>query len=514
MLSSPKPAMLTRILNMPFLVILMGIGAGAMYIPAIYARLDDDLHVARVFLYGGTLFLILTAMIGLASASRKSTNLTRSHLLALIGAYTVLPIMLAVPFYEGLRNTSFLNAYFEMVSSLTTTGATLFEPDRLPNALHLWRALVGWMGGFLVWVMAIAILAPLNLGGFEVTSIDTGATGRAQFSQITNVANASQRLSRYAAMLFPIYSALTLVLWILLLLAGDSSLVAVSHAMSTLASSGISPVGGLGQEGGSGVTGEFIIFGFLFFAISRLTFSNDQQVRGLRTLHKDPEFRMGVFLVIILPLLLFMRHWFGAYDADQETDIFAALRALWGSAFSVLSFLTTTGFISTDWVDARGWSGLQSPGLIMLGLSIIGGGVATTAGGVKLMRVYALYKHGTREMERLLHPSSVGGAGTQARHIRRSGAQVSWIFFMLFSMSVALVMLALSLTGQSFEGAMVFTISALSTTGPLAAIAGENPMDYADLSNAAKTILATAMVLGRLETLAIIALLNPALWRS
>lgn len=510
--------MLTRILNMPFLVILMGIGALAMFLPAIYAYVGDDHHVARVFLYGGTLFLILTATIGLASSADSSNNLARSHLLAMLGAFTVLPLMLAVPFYEGLRNTSFLNAYFEMVSSLTTTGATLYAPERLPDALHLWRALVGWMGGFLIWVTAVAVLAPLNLGGFEVTSIESTSRGRSQFSQITNIANASQRLTRYAGLLFPIYAGLTMVLWIALLLAGDTSLVAASHAMSTLSTSGISPIGGLssGAEnaGGSGVLGEVIIFGFLAYAVSRLMFTQDLQQGGLRSLRDDPEFRLGAFLVIVLPLFLFGRHWMGAYDVDLEYDLPAALRALWGAAFTVLSFLTTTGFVSSDWADARGWSGLQSPGLILLGLSIIGGGVATTAGGVKLMRVYALYKHGTREMERLLHPSSVGGSGTQARHIRRFGAQISWIFFMLFTMSVALVMLALSLTGLGFEETAVFTISALSTTGPLATVAAQETLSYADLGSAAKLILAATMVLGRLETLAIIALLNPALWRS
>ena len=503
--------MIVRILNLPLLVILMGIGAGAMYIPAIYAYVSDDLHVARVFLYGGTLFLILTAMIGIATSSGKSNNLARSHLLALLGAYTILPIMLAAPFYEALRTTSFPNAYFEMVSSLTTTGATLFEPARLPDALHLWRALVGWMGGFLVWVMAIAVLAPLNLGGFEVTATDRG---NSRFSQITKTANASERLTRYAAQLFPVYAGLTMVLWILLLIAGDPSLVAVSHAMSTLATSGISPVGGVDYAGGSGVGGEALIFVFLLFAISRLTFFKDRQAGGWRQLPKDPEFRLGLFLVIVLPILLFVRHWIAAYDADMETDLMAAVRAFWGSMFTVLSFLTTTGFESADWADARSWSGLQTPGLIVLGLAIIGGGVATTAGGVKLMRMYALYKHGTREIERLLHPSSVAGSGEQARYIRRSGAQISWISFMLFSMSVALVMLALSLTGQSFEHAMVFTVSALSTTGPLADVAAETPLYYTDLGAAAKAILAAAMVLGRLETLAIIALLNPALWRS
>ena len=503
--------MLARLINLPLLVILMGIGAGAMYIPAIYAYVGDDLHVARVFLYGGTLFLILTSLIGIATSPGKSSNLVRSHLLALLGTFTILPIMLAIPFYEALRTTSFLNAYFEMVSSLTTTGATLFDPDRLPDALHLWRALVGWMGGFLVWVMAIAVLAPLNLGGFEVTAVNTC---NSHFTQITNTANTSERLTQYSAQLFPIYAGLTMILWIALLIAGDQPLVAVTHAMSTLSTSGISAVGGKNNVTGSGITGEVLIFGFMVFAISRLTFFKDRQGGGLRQLRDDPEFRLGLFLVILLPVVLFLRHWLAAFDTDTETDLMAAGRAFWGAMFTVMSFLTTTGFESVDWADARNWSGLQTPGLIMLGLAIIGGGVATTAGGVKLMRIYALYKHGSREIERLLHPDSVAGSGVKARYIRRSGAQISWIFFMLFSMSIAMVMLALSLTGQPFEHAMIFTVSALSTTGPLAAIAAETPLFYTDLDAVAKLILAAAMVLGRLETLAIIALLNPSLWRS
>jgi len=503
--------MFKRLLNLPFLVILMGIGAGAMFVPAIYAYVGDDLHVARVFLYGGTLFLILTAMIGIATSHGKSSNLARSHLLALLGAFTVLPVMLAIPFYESLRTTTFLNAYFEMVSSLTTTGATLFEPQRLPDALHLWRALVGWMGGFLVWVTAVAILAPLNLGGFEVTAVNSG---NSNFTQITGTANPSKRLTQYTAQLFPIYAGLTMILWIALLISGDPPLVAVSHAMSTLATSGISPIGGVENSAGSSITGEVLIFAFMIFAISRLTFFKDSQAGGWRQLPKDPEFRMGLFLVLMIPAILFLRHWIAAYDADGETDLMAAARALWGSVFTVMSFLTTTGFQSADWADARSWSGLQTPGLILLGLAIIGGGVATTAGGVKLMRIYALYKHGSREIDGLLHPSSVAGSGAQARYIRRSGAQISWVFFMLFCMSVALVMLALSLTGQPFEQAMVFTVSALSTTGPLASVAAEMPLFYTDLDAVAKLILAAAMVLGRLETLAIIALLNPLLWRS
>ena len=150
----------------------------------------------------------------------------------------------------------------------------------------------------------------------------------------------------------------------------------------------------------------------------------------------------------------------------------------------------------------------------MIGLALIGGGVATTAGGVKLLRVYALARHGEREVERLVHPSSIGGGGREARRIRRKGAYISWVFFMLFAISIAGVMVLLSLTGVQFETAMVLAVSALSTTGPLAEVAAETSISFAGLPDLAKVILAFAMVLGRLETLAIIALFNPEIWRN
>ena len=149
-----------------------------------------------------------------------------------------------------------------------------------------------------------------------------------------------------------------------------------------------------------------------------------------------------------------------------------------------------------------------------MGLALIGGGVATTAGGVKLLRVYALYLNGLREMQRLVHPSSVGRASSQSRRIRSKGAYVAWIFFMLFALSMTFVTLVLTFTGVGFEEAMVLAVAALSTTGPLVHAAAETPIMLGQLSPAAKLTLCGAMVVGRLETLAIIAMFNPALWRD
>jgi trk system potassium uptake protein TrkH len=471
-----------------------------------------------------------------------------------LAAFTLLPIMLAVPLYESIGNTVFLNTYFEMVSSLSTTGASAFDdPGRLNNADHLWRALVGWLGGFLIWVTAVAILAPLSLGGFEVlgqvgisgTSTSAGAStgnGKAAskatskisgkavseasgktssrasstgsgMSQISHIADPSDRLRRYTTTLFPIYAGLTVILWILLLLGGDTPIVAICHAMSTLATSGISPIGGT-SGAPSGIVGEMMIFLFLGFALSRQTFARDTPDRGRARLLRDPEMQMGLAFALGVPVLLFIRHWLGALEVDTGFSLMDGLSALWGGIFTVLSFLSTTGFESSQWEALQNWSGLTTPGLILLGLAMIGGGVATTAGGVKLLRVYVLYMHGRRELERLVHPSSIGSRRTGKRSLRRQGAYAAWIFFMLLALSVAAIMLALSLTGLDFESSVIFTIAAVTTTGPLAAIAGDAPLSYGQLSEAAKLILAASMVVGRLETLAIIALLNPEFWRS
>ena len=526
--------MYDRIAKLPLLVILMGIGVLAMIVPGLHGLVVGAHYEGRVFLYGALLFGFLTSFMGLAMAGRPRGSHPSRHLLALLGLFVILPLMLAVPFHQAVRNTTFLNAYVEMVSALTTTGATLFDdPGRLPDTVHLWRALVGWMGGLFIWVAAIAILAPMALGGFEVRARRFWGgedQGRA-LSQITHVADLSQRIRVYGAQLLPLYVGLTAILWLGLVLAGDAPFVALCHAMSTLSTSGISPVGGLagglapgtspeevltaaGAGQGAGLGGEVMIALFLGFAISRLTFTRDGMSTDLTSLWADPEVRLAATIVLGVPAFLFARHWLGAYEVDEEMNLLAGLASAWGSVFTVLSFLTTTGFESQAWAASQTWSGLETPGLILMGLALVGGGVATTAGGAKLLRVYALYKHGMREMDKLVHPSSVGGHGGEARHLRGRGAYMAWVFFMLMTLSVAGVMVLFSLTGEGFESAMVLTIAALTTTGPLADIAAVDPISYADLSSPAKVILAGAMVLGRLETLAIVALLNPETWRG
>lgn len=505
--------MLSRILFLPLILPLTGLFAAAMFVPALHALYIEDHSVAQAFFYSGVMGFALIAMVGLSIANRSKTdNSDLENLASLFLAYTLLPLFLALPFYEGLETTSYLNAYVEMVSAFTTTGAPLFEPERLTDSLHLWRGIVGWLGGLVIWVSASAVLAPLNLGGFEVTARAEPGQGEERFDRFKR-ASSAKRITRISQDLIPIYAGLTFLVWLLMVVADEDPITAAILAMSTLATSGITPLDGL--EGlQTGIYGEGVIFLFLAFGLSRLTFSKDTVISTNTELRQDPEFRMGLVLVLAVPLLLFSRHWMGAFEFDDQENVANAVSALWGGMFTVLSFLTTTGFESTAWSDAQNWSGLGTPGLILLGLALVGGGVATTAGGVKLLRVYALYLNGRRELEKLVHPSSMGNASGSSRRIRREGAFIAWVFFMLFALSLALITVILAFLGQDFEAAIVLAIAALSTTGPLIESATTDPITLLDIGAPAKIVLCIAMVLGRLETLGLIALINLRVWRT
>ncbi|MEC7761009.1 MAG: potassium transporter TrkG [Pseudomonadota bacterium] len=498
--------------KLPLLVVVIGLCAVAMLLPAAHAMVIEDTHVAGTFFLWSMLSLVFALMLAIAMSGQDRSDRPRRHLVGLLFIFTVLPLMLAIPFQQAVRNTTFLNAYVEMVSSLTSTGASLFhEPGRLSPSIHLWRATVGWLGGLFVWVSAIAVLAPMALGGFEVRARRIATQG-AQITQIEKVADLSARVRTYALRLFPVYVGLTATLWLGLILAGETPLIALCHAMSTLSTSGISPVGGV-ANGASGYGGEVMIAIFMIFAVSRLAFSRDGQGSEMTRFISDPEVKLAAIIIVVVPLFLFARHFLGAYEVASEMTIWSGLASLWGSVFTVLSFLTTNGFVSNAWNTSQAWSGLSTPGLILMGLALVGGGVATTAGGAKLLRVWALYQHGRRELDKLVHPNSVAGSGSEARHIRRGGAYMAWVFFMLMTLSVAVVMMAFSFTGETFEQSVVLTVAALTTTGQLADLAASQPIRYGLLSDSAKLVLSAAMVLGRLELLAIVALLSPDVWQ-
>src|SRR6056297_1638127 len=315
--STISDLMTTRLLRFPLILILAGVAGFLMVLPMIDALMRGDTSVARAFGYSGLLVLALVVGIGLAMSGRDAARemTDAQNLASLLLAYLVLPLYLALPFYEGVETTTYLNAYFEMVSSFTTTGATLFGvPGRIADSLHLWRAIVGWSGGLLIWISASAVLAPMSLGGFEVTVRAEPGQDDARLGRFQR-ASPVRRLGQVTRTLVPVYAGLTLVLWILLMADGERAFVAAVHAMSTLATSGISSIGGV-QNGASGLFGEVAIFVFLIFALSRLTCSSDTVSTVPQGVWRDPEFRLGMTIVCGVPLLLFLRHWIGALEVS------------------------------------------------------------------------------------------------------------------------------------------------------------------------------------------------------
>ncbi|MFS4438946.1 potassium transporter TrkG [Paracoccaceae bacterium GXU_MW_L88] len=484
--------------------------SAGMVLPMLNAAVYQDWETARTFFYHGLIFWLGSYAIGLAiGPQRKRQSQVRSDLITLIAAYALLPLMMAAPVAHLVPSLGFFGAYFEMVSCFTTTGATQFEQAvDLSATLHLWRAFAGWSGGLLIVLAAFVIFEPLNLGGFEL--LQKGAPGSESF--FTQTISAGETLwSRYVPIIVPIYTGGTLTLTLLLILAGEGPLIALCHGMSVISTTGASPVGGL-ENGLSGRVGEVIVMFFFIFALTHRVYRPQTRIKSDRGIN-DPELILAAIAVCSLTLLLFMRHWLASFDFADQENIGAMASAVWGTFFTVLSFVTTTGFVSADWMAARDWSGLETTGLIFMGVSVIGGGIATTAGGIKLLRVYGLYRHGLREVQILAEPHSVPSEGRGHRQMRRQGAYLSWIFLMLFLVTLASLMLVLTLLGLGFVEAIAHAIAALATTGQLVPAMGTDVTDYGYLSSEVKAVLAIAMVMGRVESLALIALLNPMSWR-
>ncbi len=502
--------------NAALLPILIG-GVGlAMLLPAAMAFATGQAAIGRAFLHSAVLVLVGALFLAVASAAPgartgRVRRVLDDPLSVVILAYAVLPPLMAIPLAEALPGLGFSRAWFEMVSSFTTTGASVFDaPRRIPDAVHLWRATVGWLGGAFVLVVAAALVAPMARG-------ETQAQAELHRHQAAAPGSSTQghsetapriRLGREIRAVMPAFAAVTGLLWIALVMAGNPGLLAIIQAMSTLSTSGITMARGPGP---AGFWAEALILAGLLLALSRRSLPGAPAPHDALPLWRDPEPRLAVVLVLLVAGVLLLRHWLGAHGLGEGGNLGAAVHTLWGGLFTALSFLTTTGFVSKDWHVAWAWSGMPPPGLILLGLAMAGGGVATTAGGLKLLRLHALILQGRRELDRVVYPSSVGGEGVRRRALRREGALAAWLILMLFLFSTIAVVSLLTVLGLRFEDALVYAIAAITTTGPLTDVAADVRLSWGELGEAARAVLALAMVLGRLEILLVLTLfLGPA----
>ncbi len=512
------PGFLRKARILPLLIGLMGL---AMLAPAAMGFAGGEAATGRAFLYPAILIIVLALFTILATSipvgRRAGAEWLDHPPILLLLVYVFLPMLMAVPLVEAVPGLRFGMAWFEMVSSFTTTGATVFDaPRQIPDAVHLWRGLAGWMGGAFV-LSALVVLAGEMSGGGLAPGQDPRGTdpqGRGKGISLRgklrhartdeDSADARAPVLRAASAVLPVYALITALAWMGLVIAGNSAFLALMQAMAALSTSGIVPGRGPGP---AGFGAELILLLALLPALSRRSLPRAPTEARAVPVFRDPELRLAAALVLAVAGLLLARHWMGAQQVAEGDNLPAAGRALWGGVFTAVSFLTTTGFISQDWIAARAWSGLTSPGLILLGLAMVGGGIATTAGGLKLLRLYALLLQGRRELERMVHPSSVAGGGARLRMLRGPGALAAWLFLMMFMLGTIWLVAALTFMGVPLEQAIVLAVSAITTAGPLAQVAAATPLSWADLSDAARAVLAAGMVLGRLELLLVLSLL-------
>ena len=494
--------------------LLIALLAVLMLVPMIYALTDSDWRTARAFLFAAIFGILSAASIAVLLRPLKVQDSARHELLNLLLIWVLLSVFACIPLVLLTPSLGIVGAWFEMVAALTTTGGSAYaRVSAAPEAIHLWRGIVGWYGGLLTLMAAYVVLAPRRLGGFEVLAAADGLTGQRSVDLRVPGAKFMSRAERALRTILPVYVLMTIGLGLVFNVADKPGVVAAVHAMSVVSTSGISPVeGGFAASGSFGA--ELAAAICMVLAASRLLFRDATQTgRRRRGWIQDPELRLMAVLVVLATALLFLRHWVGVLMIDVDVNTLDGIKAFWGTLFTAISFITTTGFESFAWESARDWSGLENPGLILLALCTIGGGAATTAGGVKLIRAYALIRHGTRELERIAMPSSVAGSGAGPRGLRREGAFIAWAFTMLFIMALMAAIVGLTLTGMSFQAALIAAISALSNTGPAFAAVVEGDQSYATLDAVQRAILAAAMFLGRVETLAAIALFSPDSWR-
>jgi len=483
----------------------------------LYALVSGDTESSRGFAFGAIATTVVAAACEVLFRGRGQ-RIKRIGLVLILAFYIVGPAIAALPILDLRSVADFNSAYFEMASALTTTGATIFwNVDDVPRAVILWRSMLAGFGGLVCLVSALAILAPLSIGGFEVEHmIDRRAqTINYAFlcaSEGARVKGIEARIAWALRRLLIPYMIVMLLCAFALAGNGVPPFEALCLALGSVSTTGFVPTTN-GVAGYSSLGSEIIIVATVIPAAIGVSAHIESLRSGARTYLGNPELRYMAIAVTGVIAILFFRNWLGAIETRSTDEISRAFVALWGAFFMAISFITTTGFESAAWDGARAWSGLETPGIALLGLAIIGGGAASTAGGVKLIRAALLAKHSMGELRRLARPSSVQPIFSGGRVVTFDALSIVWVFVMLYAFTLAVCALGLTATGIKFTEAFAGSIAAISNTGPLLGLMTGEEGSYTTYSPLARYMLCAAMVVGRMETLAVVALCSVSAWR-
>jgi trk system potassium uptake protein TrkH len=446
------------------------------------------------FAFGGTALVTvalghLMRRAGGAKAEQAAERLRRVEGMCVVAAsWLLMAHIAAVPYiWAGL---GFVDALFEAMSGLTTTGATVFQDFALfGRGIFFWRSMTMWVGGMGVIALFVAVLPRLAIGGRELFFAEApGPTDEKLTPQIRQTALALWRL--YAALT----AAETLALW----LAGMTLFDAVCHSMTTLAAGGFSPHP-RSIEGYQSPAIEWIICGFMFLAGANFALQY-RVVRGHgRALVRDEEFRAYTLVVMVATTLLVV---FLTSNGMSGAD------AIRHGLFQTLSIITTTGYAS---VDFNLWE--DQAKVVLLALMFIGGCAGSAGGGPKVVRHVLMARYTLRELKRTLHPRAVLPVKLGGRVVPEEIMRDVVVFMLFYILTFAVGAAIVVMLGESLVTAISATATTIGNVGPGFDTVG--PMaNFAHLHPVSKVVLTLEMWIGRLEVLTVLVLFRWEIWRS
>ncbi len=448
----------------------------------------------------GTPFLaayLLTLTTGLACwlpVRRLQLDLRfRDGFLVVVLFWTVLAAFGALPLVLTAHpQMSLTDAFFESMSGLTTTGATVLTGiDDLPLSIRYYRQQLQWLGGMGIIVLAVAVMPMLGVGGMQLYRAET--PGPVKDTKLT------PRITETAKALWYIYLGLTVLCaggyWV----AGMSLFDAVSHSFATVAIGGFSThdasIGFYDSRAIASVAMVFMVISGINFSLHFVAWRK----KSISNYFRDSEVVVYLSILFVVFLIVYVVL-LGAGTFDGTADVF------WHSLFQVISVGTTTGFTTTGFH----WWPTFVPVMLII-LSAVGGCAGSTAGGMKVIRVALLYKQGRRETAKLVHPNALIPIKFNGKPVPEHVINAVWGFFSLYVLSYVVLSLLMTAVGTDLITAFSAVTACLNNLGPGL---GDVATTYANLSAPGKWILSFAMLLGRLELFTLLVLFSSAYWRN
>ena len=403
----------------------------------------------------------------------------------MLGGLGALPLMLSL-------DLGFVDALFESVSGLTTTGATVLQGlDFMHPSILFYRQEIQWFGGMGLVVLAVAILPVLGIGGMSLY--------RAEIPGPMKDEKMTPRLSSGTRNLWLLYVAITAACALAYWMAGMTPFEAVAHSFTTVSTGGFSTHDASLAYFQNPVIEVIAIVFMLAGAINFGVHFAALQGRSLRPYWRDVEVRGFLGFVALATVLITAGLWYSHYYGGVLSDLRNAV-------FEVVSVITSTGFGT---VDFNAWP-LVWPTLL-IAISFIGGCGGSTAGGMKVLRVLILFRLGYRELIRLRHPKGVFLVKINGRTVPERTLQSVLGFFSVYVASFVALMLGMMATGLDQVSAYSAVATCINNLGPGM---GEVSQSFASVSDAGKLLSVLAMLLGRLEIFSVLVLLHPGFWRS